>query len=319
MLKVLKWLAIGLGVVVILLVGAFLALRQGPVPYATLEQRYAVPASRYMDLPGDMRVHYRDEGKPDGPVLVLIHGYSDSTATWKGWIKALSPDYRIISLDLPGHGLTRAPATYVSGSEPYADLVATVTKKLNAPKFAVAGNSMGGGVAWTLALRHPERVSALILVDAAGWPETGSNQKTALAFKLLRYAWGRWLLSQMDLRPVIAEGVTKAFYDPSKADAGMINRFADEARAPGHAQILMGQGGRRFPATPERMAQIHQPTLVMHGENDNIIPVAHGKQFGATIPGAKLILYPKVGHSPQMEIPEQSAADARAFLKANGV
>ena len=320
MLNVLKWLAIGACLVVVGLGLLFLAVRRGPVPYATLEARYATPASRFMDLPGGLHLHYRDEGRSDAPVLVLVHGFADSTATWNSWIKALGADYRIISLDLPGHGLTRAPPNYVGGNLAYADLVATVTERLHAPRFVMAGNSMGGGVAWTFALRHPDRLKALILIDAAGWPRTGSNAKTALAFKLLRTGWGRWLLSQIDLKPIIAEGARKAFSDPSRVDAGLINRFADEARAPDHPQILMGmQSGAYFIATPERMAQIHAPTLVMHGEDDNVIPVAHGRQFASAIPGARLIIYPKVGHSPQMEIPEQSASDLKAFLKANGL
>eukprot|EP01040_Poterioochromonas_malhamensis_P024855 gene24855-30844_t len=80
---------IGVAVVVALAVVGFLAIRQGPIPYATLEARYATPASRYLDLPGGLHVHYRDEGRHDGPTIVLIHGFSDSTVTWNGWIRAL--------------------------------------------------------------------------------------------------------------------------------------------------------------------------------------------------------------------------------------
>ncbi len=83
------------------------------IPYSTLEARYASPASRYMDLPGGLHVHYRDQGRRDGPVLVLVHGFSASLHAWEPWVQRLSPDYRIVSLDLPGHGLTRAPDDYV--------------------------------------------------------------------------------------------------------------------------------------------------------------------------------------------------------------
>lgn len=261
-------------------------------------------------------MHYRDEGRRDGPVLVLVHGFANSTATWNGWVKALGGDYRIISLDLPGHGLTRAPATYRGGNEAYADVVETVTQRLGATSFAIAGNSMGGGVAWTFALHHPDQLTALVLVDAAGWPYGKPNDKSALGFKLLRTAWGRWLLSQIDPRLIIGDGLKKAFYDPSKADPGLVDRIADESRAPDHMAIIMGmQTAPRTPATAAVLSTIHTPTLVMHGEEDNIIPVAHGRAFAAAIPGAKLIIYPRVGHAPQMEIPARSAADLDSFLK----
>ena len=320
MSKFLKRAGIAVLVVVALLGIGFMVIHRGPIPYATLEARYASPASRWMDLPGGVRVHYRDEGKRDGSVLVLVHGFSDSTATWNGWIERLGGDYRIISLDLPGHGLTRAPPTYEGGSAAYAELVAQVASRLGAPRFAIAGNSMGGGVAWTLALKHPERLTALVLVDAAGWPERSASGKTPLAFQLLRTEWGRQLLSQIDLKPIIAEGMKKAFYDPAKADASIVERFADMSRAPDHAAVIMRmQTAPRTPATVAQLATIHIPTLVMHGEGDNLIPADNGRRFAAAIPGAKLIIYPRVGHTPQMEIPERSAADLAAFLKTNGL
>ncbi len=320
MSAVLKWLGrVVLGIVALLAV-AYLLLHRGPIPYATLEARYVTPASRWVDLPGGLHVHYRDEGRKDAPVLVLVHGFSDSTATWNGWIDRLGRDYRIISLDLPGHGLTRAPTTYLGGSAAFADVVDQVTTRLGVPKFAIAGNSMGGGVAWTYALKHPERLTALVLVDAAGWPEQHSNGKTPLAFQLLRTSWGRELLSQIDLKPVIAEGMKKAFYDQTKATPDIINRFADLSRAPDHPAIIMGmQTAPRTPATAEQLATLRLPTLVMHGENDNLIPVENGRRFAAAIPGARMIIYPKVGHTPEMEIPEKSAADLKAFLKSNGL
>jgi pimeloyl-ACP methyl ester carboxylesterase len=320
MMTALKWTGIVLGGLVLLAVIGFLLIRRDPLPYSVLEQRYAHPTSRYMDMGNGVRVHYREEGRKDGPVLLLVHGFSDSTDTWNGWIARLGADYRIIALDLPGHGLTRAPADYQAGSVAYADLTAEVAHRLGVDHFIIAGNSMGGGVAWVMAERHPEKVKAAILVDAAGWPSKSQSEKTPLAFKLLRTGWGRWLLSQIDLKPVIAEGVKKAFYDPDHIDPALINRFADEARGEGHSQILMAMQTRPYYlATAEKMARIKAPVLVMHGQEDHVIPVEHGKEFGAAIPGASLILYPKVGHSPQLEIPDQSTSDLKAFLKAHNL
>ena len=319
MSKLLKALGIGLAIIAGLTVIGFLAIRQGPIPYATLAARYATPASRYLDLPGGLHVHYRDEGRRDAPVIVLIHGFSDSTVTWNGWVRALGQDYRLISLDLPGHGLTRAPPTYVANSAAFDGVVDQTTRQLGVDRFAIAGNSMGGGVAWRYALAHPDRLTALILVDAAGWPETSAGRDPPLAFKLLRTDFGRWLLPQIDLKPLIRDGLKKAFYDPAKADPAMVDRFTDFSHAPDHPAIIAHmQDGERTYADARQLATIRIPTLVMHGDHDRLIPVENGRRFADAIPGAQLIVYPNVGHLPQMEISDRSAADLRAFLRAHG-
>ncbi len=320
MTPLVKRLGVALVVVAALIAIAFAVLHRGSIPYATLEQRYAAPASRYLDLPDGVHVHYRDEGPATAPVIVLVHGFADSTATWDAWIASLKGRYRVISLDLPGHGLTRAPRTWPAGTGQYADLVdRVVVDRLGVRRFALAGNSMGGAVAWTYALSHPDRLTALVLVDAAGWPEAprkpGGRSDGALAFQMLRTPWGRWLLSHIDLRPVIAQGLRKAFHDPSKVTDAMINRFSDLSHAPDHPAIILGmQGHPGIRATPEAMGRIHTPTLVMHGVDDRLIPVEAGQRFAATIPGAEPILYPDSGHTPQMEIPDRSVADLIAFL-----
>jgi pimeloyl-ACP methyl ester carboxylesterase len=316
MTRTLKILGLVVGGVLALGLIALVALHRGEVPYATLEQRYATPASRWLDMPDGVRVHYRDEGRSDGPVIVLVHGFSDSTATWDSWIPTLGQRYRVISLDLPGHGLTRAPRDWPAGTASFAALLDRVVTRLGVQRFAVVGNSMGGSVAWNYALAHPERLTALVLVDAAGWPEPRRRQGGALAFQMLRTPAGRWLLSHVDLRPVIADGLRKAFHDPSKVTDRMIDRFSDLSHAPDHPAIILGMQDRPWiVATPETMARIHTPTLVLHGDDDKLIPVEAGRKFATTIPGARLIIYPDVGHTPQMEIPARSVADLQAFLE----
>ena len=170
MTTLLRRLGLSLAALLVLAAIAFAVVHRGAIPYATLEQRYAAPASRYLDLPDGVHVHYRDEGLATGPVIVLVHGFSDSTATWEGWITALKARNRVISLDLPGHGLTRAPKDWPAGTVRYAALLDQVVNRLSVTRFALVGNSMGGSVAWNYALGHPDRLTALVLVDAAGEP-----------------------------------------------------------------------------------------------------------------------------------------------------
>lgn len=320
MLKTLLLILGGLAALVALagFVG-WLLLRGPDIPYATLEAKYATKASRYADLPGGVRLHYKDEGKADGPLLVLVHGFGDSHFSWEGWVARLGDRYRVITVDLPGHGLTRAPEGYVASADGFADLIDALAAKQSLPKFAIAGNSMGGGVAWQVAVRHPDRVNGLILVDAAGWPAT-TLKKPPLAFKLLKYSWGRAFLRSIDNKPLIRSGLRGQVGDPTLITDAFIDRWAELQRAPGHRAILMSiQPGKHSQAIKEVLATITAPTLVLWGEIDPLIEVAGAHKFAEAIPGAKLIVYPKVGHLPQVEIPERTANDVAAFLEAAGV
>lgn len=320
MLKTLLLIVGGLlGVVVLAGLVGWLLLRGPDIPYEKLEAKYATKASHYADLPGGVRLHYKDEGKADGPLLLLVHGFGDSHFSWEGWVARLGDRYRIITVDLPGHGLTRAPDGYVASADGFADLIDALAAKENLPKFAIAGNSMGGGVAWQVAVRHPERVDALILADAAGWPAT-TLKKPPLAFKLLQYSWGRAFLRSIDNTPLIRSGLRGEVGNPAVITDPFIARWAELQRAPGHRAILMSiQPGKHSQATKEVLATIKAPTLVLWGEIDPLIEVAGAHKFAEAIPGAKLIVYPKVGHLPQVEIPQRTADDVATFLEAAGV
>lgn len=306
---------IALAVIIALLAVSWLVLQRKDIPYATLEAKYGNPASRYMDLPDGVRVHYRDEGRRDGPTLVLVHGFSASLHAWEPWVRSLSGDYRVITLDLPGHGLTRADAGYAAGRAGYGAVVDQVTRKLGVERFTLGGNSMGGAVAWEYALDYPDRLEGLVLVDAAGWPSSGGNQ--AVIFRILQNPLGRAVLKNIDTRPLVRQGLVAGYLDPKLVTEALVDRYVDLARAPGHRDILLGlQSGPRRVATAESLAAIKVPTLVMFGEQDKLIPAAHGKRFAEVIPGSTLILYPEAGHAPMEQIPDRSVADLKAWLKA---
>ena len=304
-------------ILIVVVIGAWLKLRGPDIPFEDLEAKYAGADSHFVDLPGDYHVHYREDGDPAKPLLVLLHGFGDSFTSWEGWVKELKSQFHIISVDFPGHGLTRAPHGSSLNAEALADFVDAFAAKLALPKFAVAGNSMGGGVAWQLAVRHPERVNALILVDAAGFANDKPPTDVPLAFKVLRYPIGRAILRNIDNRPLIENGLKTDVYDKSLITAFVVDRWADFQRAPGHRAILMGINmGPPAKPTAELVSAINAPTLVLWGESDPLIEPAAAKKFATAIPGAKLITYANVGHLPQIEIPQRSAADVAAFLNA---
>ena len=128
---------------------------------------------------------------------------------------------------------------------------------------------------------------------------------------------GRAILRNIDNRPLIREGLKTDVYDKALITPAIVDRWAEFQRAPGHRAILMGVNfGGQTPATADTLGTIKVPTLVMHGESDALIEPASAGKFAAAIPGAKLIIYPQVGHLPQIEIPQRSAADVAAFLEA---
>ncbi len=346
-------------VIVAVLVVGFLVLRRGDIPMETLKQKYATASSQYMTMPDGVVVHYRDEftgarltsvdigglvtemdvtpkdhpcatysptaatrAQPAG-ILVMIHGFSASTRDWDAWIDHLCGRYRVISLDLPGHGLTSAPAGYKAGIDAYADLIDAVTARLGVRKFVLIGNSMGGGAAWDFALRRPDRLDGLVLVDAAGWkrPKGQDNAtdggKGPIIFKIMRSKLGLAVLRQIDVKPLIGQGLKSAFVNEALVTPALIDRYSDFARAPGHRDILMSiQSGARTSVTEASFAAIKVPTLIMHGRQDHLIPFAQGEAFARVIPGSTLIGYDGVGHVPMEQIPEKSAADLDAWLKA---
>ncbi|WP_422012882.1 alpha/beta fold hydrolase [Roseateles sp.] len=313
----LKFLALTVLTLLLILVAAalaaFLWLRAPDLPAARLEARWATPADRYLDLGGGLRLHYRDEGPAGAPVLVLLHGYGDSHATWEGWAGALKAGHRVISLDLPGHGLTAAPAGTVLDREALARLVVRFAEAIKLPPYVLAGNSMGGGVAWQLGLLAPQTLRGLVLVDAAGWPMPAATP--SLAFRILAHPWGRALLERIDNRPLIRQGLTAQVGDKSLITDELVDRWALYQRYPGHRPILMSAApGAQAPATAERLAGLHLPTLVLWGELDPLLPLEHGRRFAEAIAGSQLIVYAGVGHLPQREIPQRSAADVATFV-----
>ena len=330
-----RWIINGLlaliGLAALVAIGGYFVLKRDDIPYETLEAEYASPASQYIDLPSGVRMHYRDQlppegSSPPGPTILLIHGFSASLHTWEPWVEwmtsnnALVGNYRVVSIDLPGHGLTRAPAGYQASIEAFRDVVREFTTARGMNDFILAGNSMGGNVAWEYALAHPEQVRALVLVDASGWPDTRPEaNREDMTYKALRDPTIGPIVMQLDNSRLLREGLRAAFYDPARADEAMVTRYSRLARAPGHRDIirqLLVNFRSRNMATPERLAALRMPVLVMTGDTDRLVPPEHAQQFQSAIAGSQLVTFAQTGHLPQEEKPTDSAAALDAFFFA---
>lgn len=305
-----------LRLVAVMLAGAWLAGCLAPdIPYPQLESKYGNAASQYVTLQSGVRAHYRDEGPRDAPAVVLVHGFAPSLHAWEPWTQRLKADYRVVTLDLPGHGLTQAPADYRTSAAANVEVVDELTRRLGVQRFVLAGNSMGGAVAWSYALAHPERLDGLVLVNAAGWPSEARSEGGPAVFKLLANPAGRVLLRNLDPKPLAARGLKQAYQDEALVTPALVNRYVELARAPGHRVILTRRAGGGATVTPETFAAIRTPTLVMVGLKDQVIPAERSRAFASAIPGAQLVTYPEGGHVPMEQMPDESVRDLRTFLQ----
>lgn len=307
-------LLIGLVVLVAVIFGAVWAFNVPDIPRADLEAKYAKAPSQFIMLPDGARAHVRDQGPKTAPVLVLVHGSNASLFTWVPWVNRLDKDFRVVTLDMPGHGLTGAVPNGDYSQEGMVKFTLEVADKLHLAKFAIGGNSMGGGVAARFAEEHPDRVTKLILVDAAGMP-VASGDKVPLAFRIARTPVLNNMMLYITPRSIVTEGLNDAIIHKEIIDDHMVDLYWNFARMEGTRAATL----KRFtlPMTNDvatDIAKIKAPTLILWGEQDHLIPVAAAHKFHAAIPGSKLIVYPATGHIPMEEVPDESANAVRAFL-----
>lgn len=320
-----KKILIGVAIVLVIVLGAaaagFAMLHRPDIPYADLDKKYGYPAeeTKLIDFGDGLVAHVRVTGDANGPDVVLIHGYTASTHTWDQLVERLKGEYRLIAIDLPGHGLTRTPAAYKPKIEGFADFVEAIMAKLGVTRATVIGSSMGGHTAWQLALRHPARVDGLVLIGSAGWPVQGEeailNSPTG---QMLRNPTIGPIMRDLDATAIFTEGLKASFADPSLATKAMVQRYLDLSRAPGHRAVILDlrlNRDTRAPATPEMLAAIQAPTLILHGDKDALVPLESSTRFDAAIPNSRLIVYENIGHLPQEEATDRVAGDLKDFLK----
>lgn len=319
LLKIVGW---ALVVVAALMVAGWFALKRPDIPYAELEAKYAVDGAKYADLGEGLKVRYLERGPADAPVILLVHGYTSSLESWLPWMTELAADHRVIAIDLPGHGLTRAPADWEASPAAYAALIERFAANRKLGKFVVAGESMGGWAAWEYALIHPERLNGLVLIDSSGWPDERPETRAkndSFVIRALHNPLGRSLLLPLDPTTSLRNGLIASFEDDRLVTEAMITRYADMYRAPGHREMLTDLlvNWTQWPmATPQRLAALRVPTLILHGEKDLLVPIEHARLFDQAIPDSRLIVYQGVGHIPPEEAPQRTAADVKAFIGA---
>lgn len=312
-----KRVLIPLGLVLTIVV-AFFALRTADTDRDAMITKYGGPDAAFVAGPAGQRIHYRDQGRRDAPAIVLLHGSNASLQTWEPLVKRLGGDFRIVTLDLPGHGLTGGTADKDYSAGGMMAAVDVVAAKLELDHFTLGGNSMGGWVAWRYALDHPGRVDALLLLDAAGMPLRKGEKRpeSNIGFRVLEYGFGRWLATQITPRSLVEESLRGSVEKQAIVDDAMIDRYWELLRFPGNreATVLRARMDRE-PAMAARVGEIKTPTLILFGKQDRLINATAAQTFHERIAGSEVVLLDGIGHLPMEEAPDETAAAIADFLK----
>lgn len=313
------------GLVVVLAVALFgtKAAFWPDLPRVDVVAKYANAQSQFLFLPSGAVAHVRDEGRRGGTPVFLLHGSTASLHTWSPWVRALGHKYRLISIDLPGHGLTGAVPDRNYSVSAMARFVDEVAGELSLSRFVVVGNSMGGSVAMRYALDHPEKVRALGLISSGGYKRDEEDGGSVGAFRLTDTAIGRWLMRHITPRNLVSRTMRLAVADPDDFMTDeMIDRYWELLRMEGAREAITQRLAdyRKYNASGRslepRVGGITAPTLIMWGTEDRLTPLRYGRRFAEIIPNSRLVVYNDVGHLAMEEIPERSADDMRRFLES---
>jgi pimeloyl-ACP methyl ester carboxylesterase len=276
---------------------------------AALEVRWATPPSKFVDVDG-ARVHYRDRGTGE-PAIVLVHGSSSSLFTWEGWASALATNHRVVSVDMPGHGLTGPdPRERYSAAE-MAEFIDHFAAAIGVDHFVIAGNSMGGNVAWHYTILHPTHVRALVLVDAYGLPR---DEPKPFAFRMIATPGLGRIVRWETPRFMVAQSTRDAYGDPSRVTDAVIDRYDDLVLRSGNREATRERFSRAEDDLHTRIGEIHVPTLILWGTRDRWILPKYAPQFHERIAGSKLVMLEGLGHVPMEEDPVASVAPMKEFV-----
>jgi pimeloyl-ACP methyl ester carboxylesterase len=254
----------------------------------------------------DQRIAYLDVGT--GPPVILIHGFGGSMWQWEHQQHALSQHFRVITLDLPGSGLSDKPEIDYRPDQ-LVDYFVGFMDAVQIPRATLIGNSLGAGLAIAMTLDHPERVATLVLIG--GLPRQIMHKLTSPSIRqALETHAPSWLVSLGNrlFGGLMTESVLQELvHDPTLLTPAVIERSDRNRRRPGIIKPIMAMK-YTLPLWESgfalRIGAITHPTLVIWGEQDRVFPIAVGEELHQAIKGSQFVTIPNAGHIPQWEQPD---------------
>jgi pimeloyl-ACP methyl ester carboxylesterase len=275
-----------------------------------LSGKYSSPDSRVIEI-GGMMAHCQLKGK--GQPIILLHDAQSSLNTWSVWAESLSDKYRVISVDLPGFGLTGPHPRGSYSAFMYVDFLDSLAKKLELNKFSLAGAGLGGQVAWQYAAEKPARVDKLILLAPGGFEEKRNSFVNTMASTpvLNRVLW------RISPKSIIQIFLEEVYADDALVTDSLVNRHFELFLRAGNRKAYTDRASVRDnrPPVMELIKKITAPTLILWGAEDARISPEFAYEFHQRIKTSDLRIYPNTGHWPQEENPLKTAEDVRAFLE----
>lgn len=267
-----------------------------------------------------LRLHVYEAGSANLPTALLIHGLGDEADTWRYVIAPLATHYHVVALDLPGFGRSdKLPRSY---AVPFlCDTVLELMDTLSIARATLMGNSLGAILAQFIGLEHAERVSSLVLIDGTLLAHKQPLNLTTLLF--LVPGIGEWLYTRLRKSPQTAFETLRSYYADldalPEADRDFLFQrvnervWSDDQRRAYFSVLrsLVGWVTRQQRDLKTRLARMQVPTLVIWGEQDQVMPVDNAYALVDAQPSAKLVVLLGVGHLPQQEGP---GALVRAIL-----
>jgi pimeloyl-ACP methyl ester carboxylesterase len=283
-----------------------------PRPLAKIED-YA-PPEEFVDA-GGVKTHFVMRG-PQGPAIVLVHGFASCTYTWRNNMDALAAKgYRVYAIDVKGFGLTEKPR---DGKYDLPSFSRHLLDFLDAAKIdrpILVGTSMGGAIVTRLALLHPERVAGVVLIDAAP-PNfnlrTAAERVKPAAKDALKAGTPRnpvslklqaAMIRTLVTKHTIEAGLRGAYRDPKFVTAEAVEVYFRPLFIEGAAEALIAmtsQPGLSDAALPP-LKSLKVPALIVWGRHDRVIPVAMADYFARELPTARKVIFEKSGHMPHEE------------------
>lgn len=278
-----------------------------------LKKEYANEHSKFVEING-MQVHYRSEG--EGFPIVLVHGTASSLHTWDAWTKELSKTNRVIRMDLPAFGLTGPNSNADYSIKSYTNFLDQFIEKLKVDIFYLAGNSLGGNIAWNYAAENPEKVEKLILVDASGLP---TNKPQPAVFKMAKTPILSSLFLYVTPKFFIKKNMREVYADDSKITDELVTRYHKMALRVGNRQAFIDRARMDFKLGSKenlkKLKSVQIPTLLIWGAKDNWIPLESvGIKMDSVLPNSKLVVLENSGHVPMEENPVESLAILKSIL-----
>jgi len=266
------------------------------------------------------RIAYRTAGS--GPVLLLIHGIAGSSATWDDVLPWLAERYCVVAPDLLGHGGSAKPrGDYSLGA--YASGLRDLLGALGHERASVVGHSLGGGVAMQFAYQFPERCERLVLVSSGG---LGREVHPILRAAALPGAeWVLPLLCAAGVRKAVdgmarflGRAGVRAAPDLEEMWRGFCSLAdADARQAFVHTvRTIIDVGGQRVSAADRLYLAAEVPVMLIWGEQDSMIPVAHARPAHEVIPGSRLAIFPGAGHFPHRDDPRRFVEVLLDFMRS---